>query len=98
MSMKGKLWKRATDAWGLAVTTNGLSKDHQQYLEAGGHGFIIGDGKLSYARETVLETYYKAQIASFIALSLDYQFAINPAYNKDRGPVHIIGVRVHFDI
>ena len=98
MSIKGKLWKRPTDTWGLAVTTNGLSKDHQQYLETGGHGFIIGDGKLNYARETVLETYYKAQIASFIALTLDYQFAVNPAYNKDRGLVHIIGVRVHFDI
>lgn len=98
MSLNGKLWKRPVDTWGLAVTTNGISKDHQQYLEAGGHGFIIGDGRLNYARETVLETYYKAQIASFIALSLDYQFAINPGYNKDRGPVHIIGVRVHFDI
>jgi high affinity Mn2+ porin len=98
MSMKGKLWKRPTDTWGVALVTNGISKDHQDYLRAGGHGFIIGDGKLNYARENIIETYYRAQIASFLSISLDYQFAINPGYNKDRGPVHIIGARIHFDI
>ena len=98
MNMKGKLWKRPTDNWGVAITTNGISKEHQAYLEAGGHGFIIGDGNLNYARESVIETYYRAQIASFLSLSLDYQLAINPAYNKDRGPVNILSVRVHFDI
>jgi high affinity Mn2+ porin len=98
LSMQGKLWKRPTDTWGTAIVTNGISKDHQDYLRAGGHGFIIGDGNLNYARENILETYYRAQIASFCAITVDYQFAINPAYNKDRGPIHIIGLRVHFDI
>ena len=98
MNMTGKLWKRPMDNWGVALTTNGLSKEHEQYLEAGGHGFIIGDGKLNYGRETVIETYYKVQLVSFIAISPDYQFVIYPGYNKDRGPVHVVGVRVHFDI
>jgi len=98
MNMKGTLWKRPLDNWGVALTTNGISKEHQAYLEAGGHGFIIGDGHLNYARESAIETYYKVQIASFLAVSPDYQFVVNPAYNKDRGPVHIIGLRVHFDI
>jgi hypothetical protein len=98
MSMKGTLWKRPLDTWGTAIVTNGISKQHQEYLEVGGHGFIIGDGNLNYSRESILETYYRAQIASFLSLSLDYQFAINPGYNKDRGPIHIIAVRVHFDI
>lgn len=98
MNMKGKLWKRPTDNWGVAIVTNGISKDHRDYLRAGGHGFIVGDGGLNYARENILETYYRAQIASFLSITLDYQFAINPGYNKDRGPVHIIGARIHFDI
>jgi high affinity Mn2+ porin len=98
MSIKGTLWKRAPDIWGLALVTNGISKEHQEYLEAGGHGFIIGDGSLNYGRESIIETYYKAQLASFAAVTLDYQFALHPAYNKDRGPIHIIGIRVHFDI
>jgi hypothetical protein len=98
MSMKGQLWKRPTDVWGVAIVSNGISKEHQDYLAAGGHGFIIGDGKLNYARENIVETYYRAQVASFMSISVDYQFALHPAYNKDRGPIHIIGLRVHFDI
>jgi carbohydrate-selective porin OprB len=98
MNMKGNLWKRPTDNWGVATVVNGISKEHQDFLKTGAHGFIIGDGKLNYGNEFVLETYYRAQLASFLSLSLDYQFAVNPAYNKDRGPIHIIGVRVHFDI
>jgi high affinity Mn2+ porin len=98
MSMKGTLWKRKIDTWGLALSTNGISREHQQYLEAGGHGFIIGDGNLNYSRENILETYYSSQLASFLFVTFDYQFVLHPAYNKDRGPVNIIGVRVHFDI
>ncbi|MFZ0236306.1 MAG: carbohydrate porin [Xanthobacteraceae bacterium] len=28
-------------------------------------------------------------------MTLDYQFIVNPAYNSDRGPVSVIGARVH---
>jgi len=27
---------------------------------------------------------------------LDYQFVANPAFNRDRGPVSIFGLRLHF--
>jgi high affinity Mn2+ porin len=27
--------------------------------------------------------------------TLDYRFVNNPAYNEDRGPVSILGARVH---
>ena len=30
-------------------------------------------------------------------LTLDYQFVHAPAYNKDRGPVNIGGVRFHVE-
>jgi hypothetical protein len=52
---------------------------------AGGYGFIIGDGELNYCAERILETYYAYKLQKMITLRLDYQFAGNPAYNKDRG-------------
>jgi high affinity Mn2+ porin len=97
MNMKGAVWKRPLDNFGLAFVTNGLSPDQHRYLAAGGYGFIIGDGKLNYGRESILETYYRVQLASFLSITADYQFAIHPAYNKDRGPVHIAGIRIHME-
>jgi high affinity Mn2+ porin len=28
-------------------------------------------------------------------LTLDYQLVVNPAYNRDRGPVSVFGFRIH---
>jgi hypothetical protein len=98
MNIRGNLWKRPTDNFGLAGAMNGISPDHRAYLKAGGYGFIVGDGTLNYGNEFIIETYYSAQLASFLWLSLDYQFVANPAYNKDRGPVHVLGARVHLEI
>ncbi|MCW3126267.1 MAG: high affinity Mn2+ porin [Bacteroidetes bacterium] len=92
----GKYWKRPLDNMGLAVLVNGLSNAHRDYLAKGGYGFIIGDGKLNYAPEFVVEWYYSfAVYKDYIFISPDYQFVLNPAYNKDRGPVNAFGVRVH---
>ena len=76
---------------------NNLSADHKLYLQKGGYGFLIGDGKLNYGSEQIFETYYSCHLTKQIFLSPDYQFVINPAYNKDRGPVHIVGLRLHAD-
>ena len=94
--LNGSNWRRPDDVLGLALVHNGLSKDHRSYLAAGGAGFIIGDGRLNYGIENVLECYYKfSLLKGKIALSPDYQFVLNPAYNKDRGPVHFFGLRFH---
>ena len=94
--LKGDGWKRSDDEIGLAFIANGISKDHQNFLKAGGSGFIIGDGQLNYAPELIAEIYYKSLVQKGeIAVSPDYQFVLNPAYNKDRGPVHVIGLRFH---
>jgi high affinity Mn2+ porin len=86
------------DTWGIAQVMNGISKDHQDYLAAGGYTFIIGDGKLNYAPEFITETYYKSKVANNLYLSLDYQLIVNPGYNKDRqGPVSVPGLRVHVE-
>ena len=92
----GKYWKRPLDNMGLSVLVNGLSNAHRDYLAKGGYGFIIGDGKLNYAPEFVIEWYYSFAIyKEYLFISPDYQFVLNPGYNKDRGPVNAFGVRVH---
>ncbi len=93
----GELWKRKQDRFAIAYINNNLSADHKLYLQKGGYGFLIGDGKLNYGPEQIIETYYYWKISKLISLSPDYQFVINPAYNKDRGPVHIVGLRLHAD-
>jgi high affinity Mn2+ porin len=95
ISLNGALWKRASDVAGIAGVVNGLSDDHRRYLAAGGYGFIIGDGALNYAPETILEAYYLIALTDAFALTADYQFVANPAYNADRGPVNVFGARAH---
>ena len=97
LNIKGTTWKRPTDMVGIAQVINGISKDHQAFLGAGFYGFIIGDGKLNYGAEAITEIYYKAQITNSFFISADYQFVNNPAYNKDRGPVHVFAVRGHIE-
>ncbi len=95
LSVRGSKWKRPEDVCGLATVINGISNDHKDFLKAGGYGFIIGDGRLNYSHETVIETYYNAHLSKYFWVTVDYQFVKNPAYNKDRGPVHVFGVRGH---
>lgn len=97
ISIKGMKWKRPNDVFAIAAVSNGISKDHKDFLKTGGYGFIIGDGKLNYGRETIIETYYDAKLTKFFWLTFDYQFVNNPGYNKDRGPVHVFAIRGHVE-
>jgi high affinity Mn2+ porin len=99
VNLTGEKWKRKDDNLGIALIINGLSAPHLDYLNAGGYGFIIGDGKLNYAMENIFECYYSYKLkGNSFWISPDYQFVLNPAYNKDRGPVNIFGIRVHVEI
>ena len=99
LSLGGALWNRTGDTFGAAFMLNGISADHQAYLRAGGYGFIIGDGALNYAPELITETYYQFPLPQYhLTLSPDYQFVLHPAYNRDRGPVHILGARAHVEL
>jgi high affinity Mn2+ porin len=89
---------RNNDELGLAFVANGISNDHKNYLSDGGYGFIIGDGALNYSYEMIFETNYKIQLNKFLTLTPDYQFVMNPAYNKDRGPVNIFALRLHSEL
>jgi len=60
-------------------------------------GVTVGDGRLNYASEQILEAFYSMRVQAHLAVTLDYQYVTNPAYNQDRGPVSIFGVRLHAD-
>jgi carbohydrate-selective porin OprB len=96
-SIKGSKWKRPGDVFGIAGVSNGISKEHREFLKEGGYGFILGDGNLNYGHETILETYYSARLTKFFWLTFDYQFVSNPGYNKDRGPVNVFALRGHLE-
>ena len=96
LSLKGSSWGRNDDTVGLAMVDNTLSRPAQAYLAAGGLGILIGDGALThYNAEQIVESYYSFAAFEALRLSLDYQFIANPAYNRDRGPVSILGARIH---
>jgi high affinity Mn2+ porin len=97
VNIKGSSWKRENDNIGIAGVLNGISPDHRAFLNAGLYGFIIGDGRLNYGKEGILEVYYRAQLAKTLWATIDYQFINNPAYNRDRGPVNVFGVRAHVE-
>ena len=98
LSLKGARWHRSNDTVGLAWVINGISKDHRDYLKAGGLGFMLGDGNLSYEGERCLETYYNLNIIKGTFLTFDYQLINNPGYNTDRGPVSVFSMRIHFEV
>ena len=96
LSMEGKRWGRSDDTIGLAAIDNGISATRERFLNAGGLGILVGDGRLPRpGAEQILETYYRWAAAQWAQLTLDYQYVINPAYNSDRGPVSIVALRIH---
>jgi high affinity Mn2+ porin len=96
LSWKGASWGRKDDAVGLALEDAALSRSGLNFLAAGGLGILVGDGRLLHAAdEKIAEAYYNAALLDAFAVTLDYQFIANPAYNADRGPVSVLGLRLH---
>ncbi len=96
LSSNGNKWKRPNDNIGLAYVLSGISAPHRNYLQHGGKGFMLGDGKLNYGYEQLAELYYSAELKiNSLYLSGFYQFLVNPGYNKDRGPVNVFSIRFH---
>ena len=93
--LKGSAWGRPNDRIGIAGVTQGLSREARSYFEAGGLGILIGDGRLNYRRENVIEAYYAVGFDKWTTLTFDYQLFNNPAYNRDRGPVSVFSIRAH---
>lgn len=94
-SIKGTHWGRPDDVVGIGGAVNALSKDHRDFIAAGGLGVLIGDGRLNYRTERILETYYAFALNKQLTFTADYQLIVNPAYNADRGPVSVFSGRLH---
>jgi len=97
LGASGARWSRKLDRAGLAFVSNGISRDHQQYLALGGLGFLLGDGRLNYGRENALETYYTLHAWRGAYPSFGFQYVKNPGYNRDRGPVLVPTLRLHLE-
>ena len=82
---------------GIVFVSNRLSSLHRTYLELGGLGFLLGDGRLDYAQEQIVESYYTYRIWRGLSISADLQHIQNPGYNRDRGPVWVPSTRLHVD-
>jgi high affinity Mn2+ porin len=102
--VSGVHWRRVDDRFGSALVSDGLAAPHRDYLAAGGSGFLLGDGQLHYAREDILEVFYRAQLTESstripvkVQLTPDFQYIRNPGYNQDRGPARFWGLRLHLE-
>ena len=93
----GAMWHRKQDRAGISFVSNGIKKDHQNYLADGGLGFLLGDGGLSYGRENIEEFYYTVHVWRGIYLAPGVQHINNPGYNRDRGPVVVPTFRAHVE-
>jgi high affinity Mn2+ porin len=98
-TLSGQRWVRSDDVIGAAFVLNAASDHRIAYLAAGGLGILVGDGRLPQpGTEAILETYYDLAVFRPARLTLDYQFIANPAFNRDRGPVSVFGLRAHVQL
>ncbi|MFG6485903.1 carbohydrate porin [Roseateles sp. BYS78W] len=96
LSVNGAAWAQPGHTLGVALAVNSLSAPAQRYFAAGGLGILIGDGRLNrYASEQIAEAYYAMRLAPGVTAALDLQRLQHPAYNAERGPVTVLGARLH---
>lgn len=95
LALKGRRWGRAEDTVGLSGLVHLLSGARRDYLRRGGISYFIGDGWLNYRPEQIFEAYYSLGLGRKTWVTADLQRVWNPAYNADRGPLNIYGLRLH---
>ena len=93
VQVSGAKWRRPLDRFAVAGVVHAISQVHADYLAAGGSGFLLGDGRLRYGREQIVEAYYRLQLGTYMQVSPDVQVIHSPGYNRDRGPASVAGVR-----
>jgi len=104
LQLSGREWHQPGAQIGVGLTSESLFAPHREYLASGGTGFLLGDGRLNYGPEQILEIYYRLQRVwpedpgpVRWQIGPDVQFVRNPGYNRDRGPVSFWGLRLHVD-
>jgi high affinity Mn2+ porin len=91
----GRAWRRPHDLAGVGLGLGWISRAHARYLGAGGVDGFIGDGRINAGAESVFEVFYSFSLIDALWLSADYQHIANPGFNADRGPVDVLGARLH---
>jgi high affinity Mn2+ porin len=98
ISIKGARWGRKDDVAAIVLVENQVSAAAHRYMNAGGLGILVGDGRLPHpGNEKILEAWYSLALPAGAALTLDDQLIDHPAYNRDRGPVNVVGLRLHVE-
>ena len=92
---KGSSWRRPFDVAGIGGGLAWISRAHADYLDLGGVDGFVGDGHLRQAAEGTFEAFYSVNLFRALWVTADYQHLWNPGFNADRGPVDILGGRVH---
>ena len=87
---------RPDDLFGIAFSSNDLSKGHRQFVTEGGNGFMMGGGEITYGSECAFETFYRYTVFHNAEITLNYQFIVNPGYNKDNKALHAVTCRLNF--
>ncbi len=59
---------------------------------------LLGDGRLNYARERIVEGYYNWSQRRGMPLEFDLQRIFNPWCNRDRCPILVPSLWAHIDI
>jgi high affinity Mn2+ porin len=95
--VKGTRWQRPADTLGIGYALSWISSLHADYLNLGGVDGFIGDGRIRRGSEQVFDIFYNCHLAPSLWITADYQHITNPAYNRDRGPVDIYGLRGHIE-
>jgi len=93
--VSGAHWWRGRDVLGIGLIDHGISGVHREYLALGGSGFLLGDGRLTYGHERIVEVYERVQVGCWVQVSPDVQQIWNPGYNRDRGPATVLALRLN---
>lgn len=93
LDISGSLWGDETHHAGISLICNMLSDEQKRYLEAGGSGFMVGNGSLNYQHEFIGEGYYRISLSENFGVTINYQYMVNPGYDNDNDNTHFLGTR-----
>ena len=96
LSIKGSHWGRPTTRSASAAPSTACPARTATSSPPAALGLLIGDGRLNYRPERILETYYAYRDRQELyGRPPTINSSPNPAYNADRGPVSIFSGRLH---
>ncbi len=87
-----------TDFWSVGFQYQGLfeGRDFDVLGVGFAHGTFSDESSVTYTNdyESVLEVYYNAQVAPWLAISPDFQYVSNPGGDSSIGDAVVLGVRL----